>query len=223
MTATPSRPRPKPRITKPAEPKPAEQSPVDAKPVAAAPRRSRVAKAAPTATKPVKAAPAAATPEVEAPAVEVKAPKRSTVRRTSTQRHLRAVGGTGDKQAPPPPPPSAPEGLGERGKSLWRDVVEVFELRADELVVLRSACFAEQRVHGIREELSQMDILVRGSMGQLVANPLLTEVRAHEGHVAMLLAKLKLKDVGAGAAQGRSDGARAAAQARWSTPHGASS
>lgn len=208
MTATPQRPRPKPRVTKPAETKPAETLPIAA---------------APPATKPAKAAPAAPTPEVEAPAVKVKAtPKRNTVRRTSTQRHLRAVDGTGDKQAPPPPP-SPPEGLGERGKRLWRDVVEVFELRADELVVLRSACYAEQRVHGIREELSKMDILVRGSMGQLVANPLLTEVRAHEGHVAMLLAKLKLKDVGAGAAQGRSDGARAAAQARWSTPHGAPS
>jgi len=113
--------------------------------------------------------------------------------------------------------------MGERGKRLWRDVVEVFELRADELVVLRSACYAEQRVHGIREELSQMQILVLGSMGQLVANPLLTEVRAHEGHVATLLAKLKLKDVDSGASQGRSEGARAAAQARWTTPHGASS
>lgn len=212
--------------------RPRARKPPEATPPVAAPRRSRVTTAdAPTATpaprataKKSPAAPkvAPATDEAKEPA---QAKRQSTVKRTSSARHLRAVPGDGksDDTPAPPPPPVAPEGMGVHGKRLWRDVVEVFVLRPDELVVLASACFAEERVYGIREELAKMDILVRGSMGQLVANPLLTEVRAHEGHVAAMLAKLKLRDVASGTAQGRSEGARTAAKARWATPHGAPS
>ncbi len=185
----------------------AEQGkPADAEVTKTAPRK-RAARKPPAATAAAKKTSAKTSPKQQ---------QSNTVQRTSAVRPLRAVG----HDEKPPAPPKPPEGMGARGKQLWRGIVEAFVFRGDELATLESACYAAQRVVEIREELSKMDILVRGSMGQLVTNPLLIEVRAHENHVATLLAKLKLKDADAGSSAAETNGHRSAAQARWATPHG---
>lgn len=126
---------------------------------------------------------------------------------------------------PTPPKPTAPEGLKGPGKVLWASIVDEFVLRPDELRTLADAARASDRLSALRAQLDGMDLMVLGSTGQLVVNPLVAEVRAHEAHVAMLLSRLKLKDSASSARGGssRSVAARDRASERWQIPHGHSS
>jgi hypothetical protein len=73
----------------------------------------------------------------------------------------------------------APPGLGVRGRALWRDTLAAYQLDPLEQMALLQIC---RRV----DELDRIDLAMRGSkptcagsMGQLVAHPLLSEVRQH--------------------------------------------
>ena len=111
----------------------------------------------------------------------------------------------------------APVGLGARGASLWGEVTKSYSLRSDELMVLEDACREADLVARLEAELSESELMVVGSMGQPVVNPLVAELRQHRSTFAKLAAQLKLPDEPGGSAQGdRSTSARAAAVARWS-------
>jgi hypothetical protein len=61
--------------------------------------------------------------------------------------------------------------------------------------------------------------LVKGSQGQMVINPLISEVRQHRSVLASLLKQLKIPEVdGAAGQQTRSTQARSAAMSRWQKP-----
>lgn len=116
--------------------------------------------------------------------------------------------------------PAAPRGLEATGVALWRRVVDLYDLRADELVTLENACRASDRVVRMRTELGDQ-VTDKGSMGQTVVHPLIPEIRAHESQVTAMLARLKLPDADEGAAgETASTKARAAAQSRWGQAHG---
>lgn len=124
--------------------------------------------------------------------------------------------------------PSTPTGLGAAGSALWRRVVDKYDLRADELEILKSACRATERARIMEAERGDQ-VTAKGSMGQVVVHPLIPEIRATEAQVAMLLAKLKLPDMPASSAGAAAEGsepaprstqARAAAQSRWGMAHG---
>lgn len=134
----------------------------------------------------------------------------------------------------PPAPPSdlARNGSGRR---LWRSIVGTdtvrYILRPDEQRILHAACRCDDAIAELRRKKTEIEkdpqfteMLVRGSMGQRVENPLrvaarkiLDDIRAQESALAGHLAKLKLpdEDTGASTEQPRSVGARGAAQARW--------
>ena len=119
--------------------------------------------------------------------------------------------------------PATPQDLRTDGAALWRKITGAYELRADELVTLTSACRATDRATLMRDELGDA-VTATGSMGQVVVHPLIAEIRAHEAQVASLLTRLKLPDLAEGASAGeatRSTSARAAAQSRWGVAHGA--
>ena len=116
--------------------------------------------------------------------------------------------------------PKIPTRLGTAGKGLWKQIGGVYELRPDELRILEDACREADIVDRLEAELVDAPLMVKGSMGQLVASPLVSEVRQHRTVLAGLLKALKLPDDAAGAAQKTqyvSDQARAAARARWGT------
>ena len=119
--------------------------------------------------------------------------------------------------------PKPPKGLlPSTGAALWRDVVALYDLRVDELVVLERACRATDRIAAMETERGER-VTTAGSMGQLVLHPLVKEIRETEAQIARLLASLKLPDDGSGTGeQPRSTQARAAAQSRWAAAHGAS-
>ncbi len=112
---------------------------------------------------------------------------------------------------------SSPKGLGTKARRLWVDVTKTYALRADELRVLEDACREVDLIERMEEELARDDaeLVVRGSMGQDVAAPLLQELRQHRSVVARLLGSLKLPDEDSALGESRAPSARAAATARW--------
>lgn len=111
--------------------------------------------------------------------------------------------------------PAAPQGLKPGGRKLWTDVVGIYDLRPDELRVLKDACREADLVDALEGQLGKSSLLVTGSQGQQVINPLVSEVRQHRGVLSSLLRQLRLPD-GNDTPEARSTQAREAANARWS-------
>lgn len=126
----------------------------------------------------------------------------------------------------------APRTLRTSGKKLWQDVTKEYDLRPDEYRILEDACRQADLVDELAKAQDAEDLMIQGSMGQMILHPLIAEVRQHRTTLSNLLAKLKLPDLmldegGSGdgnpgesapAATGndRAAKARAAANARWS-------
>lgn len=114
--------------------------------------------------------------------------------------------------------PVSPKGLGSKAKAIWSETVDQYDLRVDELRVLEDACREADLVDRLETALDGADLIVKGSQGQPVANPLVQEIRQHRATLQRLLASLKLPDEPSGAEVGqRSSSARAAANARWAS------
>lgn len=115
--------------------------------------------------------------------------------------------------------PVTPKGLGKSGSALWRDVIGKYALRIDELRVLEDACRERDLLTRMEEALSGASLMVIGSQGQDVLNPLVGELRQHRATFAALMRQLKLPDDGDSSEQGGALSAknRAAAQARWAS------
>lgn len=119
--------------------------------------------------------------------------------------------------------PQPPANLGFAGKALWDSIIPAYELRPDEVRILQDSCREADIIERLESELVDADLMVKGSMGQLVASPLVSEVRQHRATLAGLLGKLKIPDSPAGAARKRavvSEQAVKAARARWGSGNG---
>lgn len=114
--------------------------------------------------------------------------------------------------------PKIPANLSAAGTALWTSIVPAYELRPDELRILHDACREADIVQRLEDELDGSPLMVTGSQGQLVASPLVSEVRQHRTVLSGLLKALKLPDSPSTAKQKSahtSQQARAAARARW--------
>lgn len=105
----------------------------------------------------------------------------------------------------PPPAGLAEAGSGE---ALWRSIVDEYTLRPDELRLLADACELADRIDYRKDRADELhrevgdNLLIRGSTGQRVRNPLIDEARQElaeqrKDRVALndLLARLKLPDL----------------------------
>lgn len=118
----------------------------------------------------------------------------------------------------------APANMGTRGLSFWHKVTAQYELRPDELVVLEAACREITLIEQIQAALDPKSMVMKGSMGQPVVNPLVPELRQHRATLKALLAGLKLPDEAAvEVEESRSVQARDAAKSRWAVHHGKAS
>lgn len=140
-----------------------------------------------------------------------------------------------DTIAKPPPPPAdlAKDGRKDGpGRQLWKSIVSKYVLRPDEQRILHAACRCDDAIAELRRKKAELeanpqyaDMLVKGSMGQRIENPLraraskiLDDIQRQDAALAGHLAKLKLPDESgatSGQEQPRAVGARAAAQSRW--------
>ncbi len=113
--------------------------------------------------------------------------------------------------------PPAPKGLGLKARRLWRDILKDFQLGPAELRILEDACREVDLIERIETELDGADLVVRGSQGQPVANPLTQEVRLHRAVLRQLLGALRLPEDDQDSWSGLSTSERGcrAAMARW--------
>lgn len=116
----------------------------------------------------------------------------------------------------------APDGLGTEGRRLWRSVMsEASEmdvtLDALEREQLFSACRLRDTIARMEARLGDADLVVPGSRDQLIAHPLLTEIRLHRQLISQTLARLSfpVEDSGSGSVFSPTFHGRAAANRRW--------
>jgi hypothetical protein len=118
-----------------------------------------------------------------------------------------------------------PAGLGIHGRRLWRDVVvnDDLELDARERFWLYSAAKLADRAAELEDALARDGrLLVKGSMGQEVGHPLLTELRQVYLAVSQTLGRLKVEEPESGVlGVVGANKARGAANARWRPGGGA--
>lgn len=118
------------------------------------------------------------------------------------------------------PKPKMPAGLGAEGNGLWSSIADVHELAPDAVRILADAC-GEADLVALMESARGSDtfqLIVRGSQGQDVINPLISELRQHRATLASLLKALKLPMSSSDAQRlekETSEQARSAARARW--------
>ena len=106
----------------------------------------------------------------------------------------------------------APVNLSAAGRGLWESIAGSYELRTDELRVFTEACRETDLIEVMQSELAGADLIVKGSMGQQVMNPFVSEIRQHRTVLAALLRSLKLPDE---STQGVVNQQRQAGNASW--------
>ena len=110
-------------------------------------------------------------------------------------------------------------GLKTHGKRTWEDVTNKYELRFDELDILEDICREVDLINVLEKELKGAPLMLKGSQGQDVVNPIVTELRQHRATKRSLWAALKLPDDDSGM---ESNQQRDAAQSRWASAYGQS-
>lgn len=114
-----------------------------------------------------------------------------------------------------------PAGLREAGRALWRDVLadlaDGWELDARELHMLKRACRCADELERLDAAVDAEGVTVKGSRGQLVVNPGLSEARQLRLAQLRLLSAIEVVDPvtarrAATPAQARG---RHAAESRW--------
>jgi hypothetical protein len=114
-----------------------------------------------------------------------------------------------------------PPGLGRHGSALWRRITANYEMRGDEISVLRSACRMEEEIFCLEVALAKAPVTVPGSKGQEKSHPLLAALRAHRLAQARLLRQLGLAELSGDRASSsdygiaRSAAGRRLARQRW--------
>jgi hypothetical protein len=89
-------------------------------------------------------------------------------------------------------PPSPPDGLGDAGRAEWMATFETagwLETAVDERLVLQYAELADERAE-LRRVIGKDGRLARGSMGQPVSSPAVSQLRAVEAAMADMRAEM---------------------------------
>lgn len=118
----------------------------------------------------------------------------------------------------------APATLGPEGLRLWKSVTDTYDLRADELSTLEDVCELSDMIAAMSQAWVEdgKPLTTKGSMGQQVTHPMISEIRTHRMARNALWRQLKLPDAGE-SGSATANQARAAAQSRWSAAHGSAS
>ena len=111
--------------------------------------------------------------------------------------------------------PRAPKGLGPAGRRFWKAILADYDLSAGEVELLRQACRVVNLVDRADEALAADNLVVPGSRGQPVINPLAGETATQRRVLEHLIRSMALPWPGEDEGHVRSPAAREAAQQRW--------
>jgi len=89
-------------------------------------------------------------------------------------------------------PAKFPTGLLTAGRSLWKSVVDEYELDTHESLLLLQACRTADRLDSMAAELATTPLTLTNFRGDEVAHPLLTESRQQSLALSRLVASLRL-------------------------------
>lgn len=123
----------------------------------------------------------------------------------------------------PPAPPRPPAGLGKAGAALWRaivaDVGTGWRLDSRDKQFLLSACVTADRIVALEKAIDRDGVTVKGSRGQIVPHPCISEVRQLELVQLRQLSAVELTNPADAKrpASPASTRAQRAAQSRWGT------
>lgn len=115
-----------------------------------------------------------------------------------------------------------PDNLGPAGASLWESMLEVYEFEHEPntAAILERACRTADTIAKLEEAAADAPLVVKGSTGQPVANPLISEARAQTNTLNQLLKSLNLEKSPAERAalsRARSEAGAKGARSRWNT------
>lgn len=114
---------------------------------------------------------------------------------------------------------STTRGMKAGGLDLWEKVTSDYDLRPDELALLRQACLTVDTINAAEKEHARLGnpLITTGSMGQTIVHPLLGELRAQRSQLTKLLTSIGIPDEAGGTSSG-TDASTAGAnlvQLRW--------
>ncbi len=113
---------------------------------------------------------------------------------TDDQAWIDELTGSPPGNSEPEGDPSLPDDLGERGQRLWNAFTESNpNFGQGEIELLVEACRLVDRLTTLEAELESLPLTVKGSRGQPVPQPLLSEIRAERGLLAKLIEALNPK------------------------------
>lgn len=92
-----------------------------------------------------------------------------------------------------PKSPPRSDGIGVRGRRVWRDLVARFEFDDDEVDVLRELARCVDRLDALDADVAANGVTSLGSMGQVIANPALSEARQQQLLLVRLRKALRLE------------------------------
>lgn len=92
--------------------------------------------------------------------------------------------------------PPVPDGVGQAGAELWRSIVDVCDLRPDELVMLRQAAIMLDRLRALEAVVADEGVMTINGKGDHVAHPALVESRLLLTVLQRALAGLKIPEEG---------------------------
>ncbi len=94
--------------------------------------------------------------------------------------------------------PRKPRGLGTAGSRLWDATIDEFMMddNPPKLALLEHACRVSDVVAKLEKASAKEPLVVRGSAGQLVSHPNISECRAQRSLLMNLLSKLNFDDEG---------------------------
>lgn len=112
----------------------------------------------------------------------------------------------------------APRELDPVAAQFRQDILDKYELTIAELRILEEIVCEIDLIERMQEELAGGgELTAYGSMGQLVAHPIVQEIRQHRSTLDKLIKSLNLPEEDPAAAAGtRSESARDRARKRWS-------
>jgi hypothetical protein len=89
-----------------------------------------------------------------------------------------------------------PAGLDRPGKTLWRRITAEFDLESDpdKAELLFQACKTADQIAELDEAAAEAPLTVKGSMGQPVISPFISEARVQRGLLAQLLARMNFAE-----------------------------